>query len=141
MADPLSYVINGFLPLREATIEVTRLRVINHGSLHSIVNGKGTKDDALALHHAMITTASLAEIGTGGEYLDQIHQAHQAIAALILRGAKTGRYLFTGAELTAVNHAMEIHDAQIDACTIVEFEKAIKRAATAERCNHERVGV
>lgn len=138
MADPVSYVINGFLPLREATTEVMRLRIANHGALESIVKGTGILRDAIMLRNAMVTTASLAEIGTGTDWLAEIEQGHQAINALILRGRKTGRYLFTGAELTAVNLAMEVHDAQIDGCTITQFETAIKRAATAERCGHER---
>lgn len=136
--DPVSYVINGFLPLREATDEVTRLRIVNHGALESIVKGNGILRDAIMLRNAMVTTASLAEIGTGTGWLPEIEQGHQAITALILRGRKTGRYLFTGPELTAVNLAMAVHDAQIDGCTITQFESAIKRAATAERCGHER---
>ena len=138
MADPVSYVINGFLPLREATTEVMRLRIANHGALESIVKGTGILRDAIMLRNAMVTTASLAEIGTGTDWLPEIEQGHQAINALILRGRKTGRYLFTGLELTAVNLAMEVHDAQIDGCTITQFEAAIKRSATAERCGHER---
>ena len=138
MADPVSYVVNGFLPLREATNEVTRLRIVNHGALESIVKGTGNLRDAIMLRNAMVTTASLAEIGTGRDWLAEIEQGRQAINALTLRGRKTGRYLFTGPELTAVNLAMEVHDAQIDGCTITQFESAIKRAATAERCGHER---
>ena len=64
MADPVSYVINGFLPLREATTEVMRLRIANHGALESIVKGTGILRDAIMLRNAMVTTASLAEIGT-----------------------------------------------------------------------------
>lgn len=136
--DPVSYVVSGFLPLREAANEVTRLRIVNHGALESIIKGRGNRSDAIQLRNAMTTTASLAEIGTGADWLPEIEQGHQAITALILRGRKTGRYLFTGLELTAVNLAMEVHDAQIDGCTITQFEAAIKRAATAERCGHER---
>ena len=128
---PLSYVINGFLPLKSAESEVMRLRIMNHGALASMAKGAGTKADAMALHHAMTTAASLAEIGTGLEYLKSIEQAELAVHSAILRGEGRLRYLFTGPELTAVNVAMEIHDAQMDACTIEHFEKAIKRAAKA----------
>lgn len=131
LPDPLSYVINGFLPLKAATTEVMRLRIVNHGALESIVQGRGTLVDGIKLNNAMITTASLAEIGTGTEWLEKIEQAQQAVNALLLRGDKTGRYLFTGPELSAVNVAMEVHDAQMDSCTIEHFEKAIKRAAKA----------
>lgn len=138
IADPVSYVLNGFLPLSTASTEITRLRIINHGAMESIVKGNGTLRDAIMLRNAMVTTASLAEIGTGMDWLEEIGQGRQAVHALILRGQQTGRYLFTGPELTAVNQAMEVHDAQIDGCTIAQFEAAIKRAAMAERCGHDR---
>lgn len=74
MADPVSYVINGFLPLRKATTEVMRLRIANHGALESIVKGTGILRDAIMLRNAMTTTASLAEIGTGRDWLPEIEQ-------------------------------------------------------------------
>lgn len=139
MADAVSYVVNGFKPLTTAKEEITRLRIVNHGAMESIVKGKGTLRDAIMLRNMVVTTASMAELGTGRDWLEEIEQGNQAIHALILRGRNTGRYLFTGLELTAVNQAMAVHDAQIDGSTIAQFEAAIKRAAVAERCGHERV--
>jgi hypothetical protein len=36
------------------------------------------------------------------------------------------RFLFTGVEMQAINTGMEVHDAQLDACSIAELETAIK---------------
>jgi hypothetical protein len=41
------------------------------------------------------------------------------------RGVETGKFILRGPELTSFNLAMEIHDAQLDACTVAELEKAI----------------
>lgn len=138
IADPLAYVVNGFLPLREASNEVMRLRTINHRALERIVKGKGERQDGINLSNAFITTASLAEIGTGIDWLQEIEEAQQAVNALLLRGHKTGRHVFTGPELTTVNLAMKIHDLQIDNCTIEKFERAIVRAKQAATCGYER---
>ena len=126
--DAHSHLINGFLPLRAATNEVMRLRVINHGALERVVSGKATRAEAVDLRNVFITARSLAEIGVGSDWLEEFKAAQMAVIALILRGEKTGRYGFTGPELTAVNLAMAVHDEQIDGCTIDVFERAIKRA-------------
>lgn len=128
--DAHSYLINGFLPLREATDEVMRLRVINHGALEKVSKGTATFDEAKDLRNVFITARSLAEIGVGIDWLPEFEQAQLAVCALILRGQKTGKYLFTGPELTAVNLGMEVHDLQMESCTIEVFERAIKRAVT-----------
>ena len=126
--DAHEHLINGFLPLRAATNEVMRLRVINHGAMERVVSGKATRAEAVDLRNVFITARSLAEIGVGSDYLDEFKAAQMAVIALILRGQASGKYLFTGPELTAVNLGMEVHDLQMDNCTIEVFEQAIKRA-------------
>jgi hypothetical protein len=42
------------------------------------------------------------------------------------RGVAKGKFLFTGLEMQAMNTGMEVHDAQLDTCTIAELETAIK---------------
>ena len=105
-----------------------RLRTINHGALERVVNGKATRAEAVDLRNVFITARSLAEIGVGSDWLEEFKQAQLAVVALILRGEKTGRYGLTSPELTVVNLGMEVHDLQLDGCTIEVFEKAIKRA-------------
>ncbi len=41
------------------------------------------------------------------------------------RGLERSRFLFTGPELTSMNLGMEIHDAQLDACTVQQLERAL----------------
>jgi hypothetical protein len=38
---------------------------------------------------------------------------------------ETGKFILRGPELTSFNLAMEIHDAQLDTCTVAELEKAM----------------
>ena len=122
------HLITGFLPLREATTAVQNLRITNHGALERVVSGKATAVEAKELLDVFLMACSLAEIGVGSDWLPEFEQAQQAVYALILRGKATGRYLFTGAELTAVNLGMEVHDLQIEASTIEVFEKAVLRS-------------
>jgi hypothetical protein len=55
------------------------------------------------------------------------------------RGVNKGNlFRFTGPELTAMNIAMEIHDAQLDNCTIQELEKAMDLIQQTIRNNKAR---
>jgi hypothetical protein len=53
------------------------------------------------------------------------------------RGLANGdRFLFTGPEMQAVNLAMDVHDAQLDECTVAELEKALN--LVANEIKHKR---
>lgn len=129
LTNPLTYVLRGMAPLRTAQAEMTLLGVKNHGALETLTKGQGTKDDALTIHCAMFTALVMARRGTGDEWAACLDSGRQAAIALILRGNMTGRYVFTGPELSAVNAALEVHEAQLDATTIAEFEADVKEAA------------
>jgi hypothetical protein len=54
------------------------------------------------------------------------------------RGVETGKFILRGPELTIFNLAMEIHDAQLDACTVAELEKAIDLVTSIVRSKGAR---
>jgi hypothetical protein len=61
----------------------------------------------------------------GDDWKDEIRAAQDALLAMGRRGVETGKFILRGPELTSFNLAMEIHDAQLDACTVAELEKAM----------------
>ena len=81
----------------------------------------------------------------GDDWKDEIRAAQDALLAMGRRGVETGKFILRGPELTTFNLAMEIHDAQLDACTVSELEKAIDivnsivRAKGARLINHLKV--
>jgi hypothetical protein len=75
----------------------------------------------------------------GADWRTEIRAAQDALFAMAQRGVATGRWLFTGPELTAVNLAMELHDAQLDACTVDELQKAIELSKRIIRAGKARV--
>jgi hypothetical protein len=91
-----------------------------------MVQGNGSRDDVDILIAAMNVTEALAiAVELGAEYRSEIAAAQQAIFTMGQRGVAKGRFLFTGPELTALNLGMEIHDAQLDSCTVGQLEKAL----------------
>lgn len=123
--DPLSYVIQGLQPMA-AMSEATTLRLKNHGSLTSLAQGSGTRNDVDVVVAALNITEALARMSVGDMYQAEIREAQDALLTMAQRGLAAGdRYVFKATELTAINLAMEIHDAQLDAITLSQLEQAI----------------
>lgn len=74
----------------------------------------------------------------GDDWKDEIRAAQDALLAVGRRGVETGKFILRGPELTSFNLAMEIHDAQLDACTVAELEKAIEVVETITKNKHAR---
>ena len=126
-SDPVAWVINGFKPMREHG-EAVGLKIKNHQALLDFTQGKGDRDQVDVLIAAMNMAEALYIINAdlGKDYAAEIKEAQDAILYMARRGLGKGRFLFTGPELQAINMGIEIHDAQLDACTLGELEQAIK---------------
>ena len=74
---------------------------------------------------ALNMTEALALMRIGEDWKVEIRAAQDALFAVGSRGAETGKFILRGPELTALNLGMEIHDAQLDACTVSELERAM----------------
>ena len=128
IVDPMAWVTGGMLPVSAATEAMLNLGIKNHGALACLVKGAGTRADAVMLRSAFITARALAMLDLGKEYWDDLQKAQVTIAEMIARGDASGRYLFRGPEISIVNLGMEIHEAQMDVCTIAKLEEAVKLA-------------
>jgi len=137
--DAVSWVINGMKPVTVAKDEILTLRIKNHMALDVLRTGGGGKSDMDVVIAALNMTEALARLRIGSELSDQIRAGQDALYALAQRGARLGRFVFTGPELQAVNLAMEIHDAQLDVCTIAELEKAVE--IVKQELRHKRMRV
>ena len=126
-SDPVAWVINGFKPMSESG-EAVSLKIKNHSALSDITKGQGDKDkvDVLIAAMNMAEALHIVNPALGKEYAPEIKEAQDAIYNMAKRGVSKGRFVFTGPEMQAVNTGMEVHDAQLDACTIGELEAAIK---------------
>jgi hypothetical protein len=136
-ADPVSWVINGFKPVSESG-EAVNLKIKNHQALHEVTQGKANRYSVDILIAAMNMAEALHIVNPdlGKQYADEIRAAQDAIYTMARRGVEKGSFLFTGLEMQAMNTGMEVHDAQLDACTIAELESAIK--VVYEAIKHRR---
>jgi hypothetical protein len=132
--DTMAYIKQGDLPATAAKTVILRERTAYHGSMDLLVKGKGTKEEVIVLGHMLTTATSLAKHAIGRDWLPELTQACNELAALAARG---GNFTMKASEITALNLALEIHDAQLDGCTVKQLEDAINAAMRAIRCGHE----
>lgn len=121
--DVMSWIKQGMQPMSSHPESLT-LKLKNHAALDELVKGRGTRHHCDIVICALNMTEALALLRIGDEYRTQVSEAQDAMLAMCRRGLERGRFVFTGPELLAVNTAMEIHDAQLEACTLAELEKA-----------------
>lgn len=126
-SDPVTWVINGFKPVSEYG-EAIGLKIKNHSALSDVTKGQGSRDKVDVLIAAMNMAEALYTVNPdlGKQYAVEIKAAQDAIFHMARRGVEKERFVFTGLEMQAMNTGMEIHDAQLDACTVGELEAAIK---------------
>ncbi len=123
--DAVSWVLSGLKPFKASPHELN-LRIKNHDALNTVRLGTATRTDLDALIAAMNMAEALIRMGVGSDWSVEIRAAQDALYYLARRGVENNeRFIITGPELKALNLGMEIHDAQLDACTIQMLEQAI----------------
>lgn len=122
--DTMNHVLSG-MKVVGAISAGTTLKIKNHAALEQVRQGLGTRDDIDVLICAFNITEALAMMRIGDDWKVEIRAAQDALLAVGRRGVETGKFILRGPELTSFNLAMEIHDAQLDACTVAELEKAM----------------
>lgn len=124
--DNLTYVLGGMAKVSDVPHGGVTLKIKNHNALANITQGNGKRDDVDMLISAMNIAEALAINGVGRDWWPEIQEAQNCILKMAQRGlAKGDKFLLYGEEMKSLNLGMDIHDAQLDACTVKELETAI----------------
>ena len=128
--DTMAHVSVGLKPLAEIDDALVILRIRNHDALASIAQGKGKRNDIDTLVAALNMAEAITMQNVGEAYRSQIREGQDALKNMAGRGVALGdRFVCNGPELTAINWAMEIHDAQLEAVNVKQLEIAIRKVA------------
>jgi uncharacterized small protein (DUF1192 family) len=122
--DPMSHVIAGMKKVGDISSGTT-LMIMNHDALESVRKGIAQRKDLDVLIAAMNMAEALIRLEIGDDWRSEVRAAQDALFAVGSRGVETGKFILRGPELTSLNLGMEIHDAQLEACTVAELERAI----------------
>ena len=120
----------------EALPAGTTLRVKNHDALNNLRMGIATRPDMDMLIAVSNIAEALRRLGKGTDWEEELKAGHDALLTAARRGEPNMRFVITGVELQALNLLMEIHDAQLDSCTVQDVESAID--LVTEELKHKR---
>ena len=134
--DVMGWIKGGMTRMSANKNAMLVLKARNHGALRALVMGEATKADIDELVSAYNMTTTLAAMGIGEDLGLEIRRGLDALYAIASRG---GRFICRAEEITALNLAMEVHDAQLEVATVAEVQEAIGIVARAYKMGAVRV--
>jgi hypothetical protein len=125
--DVVNWVLAGFKKVGTLPNAGIGLKIKNHEALDAILKGEGTRGDVDVLIHAVNVCEALIRVrdDLGVDWASEIKEAQDAIYMMGRRGFEKGSFVFTGPEMNAVKLVMDLHDAQLDDCSVKEMEQAL----------------
>ena len=125
--DNLNWILAGMKKVGTLPVAGVELKLKNRDSLNMILMGNGTREHIDVMISAVNICEALVRIrdDLGLDWATEIKAAQDALYTMAKRGYEKGRFAFTGPEMTAIKLVMDIHDVQLDNCTVKEMERAL----------------
>ena len=124
--DPLNYVITGMTKVSAKESEYVTMHLKNMSALDSLTKGTANKGEIDIVIGVINVAEALCELGFGKEYHQLVLDASSALYNVCKRSFNINdRFVCRGEELSAIKTGYEVHDAQMEVCTIGELEKAL----------------
>lgn len=121
--DNMAWVQSGLKRVDEVSASAT-IKIRNHDAMNTLRLGSATRAEIDIIISALNIAEALAQRGVGSDWMPELRSAQDHLLALARRGL-TSRFIVRGDELTALNLAMEIHDAQLETVTVRQLEAAM----------------
>jgi hypothetical protein len=129
--DPLTYVLSGFKRITQEHQTIVALR--HHDALHALTHGTASKEDWETVCSMINTSVAMSEKVFSGEYLEELKAAMTAHAKCGRRFVEGKGMGYTGAELEAVNTAVDLITEQLKLVTVAELEDSVRAVEQAIR--------
>ena len=96
----------------------------NAAAMAAMVTGRGNRESFDRLTGAINMANVMCEQGIGNEFREATIAGREAMLSMGKRALRTGRFVFTGDELAAMNEAMECHTAQLTNIRAIDVDRA-----------------
>lgn len=134
LLDTMAHVRSGLEHMCSDVARFSLLKIKNHDALDTLVHGTATRLQMELLTNVSNLTGALAKQGFGADWTPEIRAGEDALLTLSQRGtAHQMHFVGTGPELNAVRELMGIHDAQLEAVTIQDVERAMDYVIEVKR--------
>ena len=128
LLDTMAFVQESLTPVALHDNYLLDLKITNSMAMASLMKGTATKRDMDVLVAMSNIVEALYELGFGRQYQDVATEGRYAILSIVYRAVERLRFVPTGEDIKRLNTLMELHDAQMDAITIADIERAISLA-------------
>jgi predicted type IV restriction endonuclease len=128
LLNTMAFVQESLTPVAKHDNYLLDLKIVNSMAMASLMKGTATKRDMDVLVAMSNIVEALYELGFGRQYQDVATEGRYAILSIVYRAVERLRFVPTGEDVKRLNTLMELHDAQMDAITIVDMERAISLA-------------
>ena len=128
LLDTMAFVQESLTPVAKHDNYLLDLKIVNSMAMASLMKGTATKRDMDVLVAMSNIVEALYELGFGRQYQDVATEGRYAILSIVYRAVERLRFVPTGEDIKRLNTLIELHDAQMDAITIVDMERAISLA-------------
>ena len=128
LLDTMAFVQESLTPVALHDTYLLDLKIVNSMAMASLMKGTATKRDMDVLVAMSNIVEALYELGFGRQYQDVATEGRYAILSIVYRAVERLRFVPTGEDIKRLNTLMELHDAQMDAITIADMERAISLA-------------
>jgi hypothetical protein len=132
----MAWVQSGLKRVEDVSESAT-IKIRNHDAMNTLRLGQATKVEIDVIISALNIAEALARRGVGSDWMPELRSAQDHLLALARRGLTT-RFIVRGDELTALNLAMEIHDAQLETVTVKQLETAMEDVRETVRLRKAR---
>jgi len=136
--DTMNYVKVGITPVADIGAAATNLQMVNRDALEEILKGRATKWHVDTLIEVFNLCEAMAMMRMGNDWMEEIHEAQDAILSMARRGVKGGSFVFTGPEMAIAKTIMELHEEQLKQCTVSQLDDAIKLVKECKRLKKAR---
>ena len=128
LLDTMAFVQESLTPVALHDNYLLDLKIVNSMAMASLMKGTATKRDMDVLVAMSNIVEALYELGFGRQYQDVATEGRYAILSIVYRAVERLRFVPTGEDIKRLNTLMELQDAQMDAITIADIERAISLA-------------
>lgn len=126
LTNPLGYVLESLTPVSQYDSYAVDLKIKNHYAMTNLTQGRAVRSDIDKLIAVVNIVEALYRLGFGRDYGDVVKAGSDALHAVGVRGAATGKFILRAQEMNDLNEVMSLLDAQLDVITIKDMENAIK---------------
>jgi hypothetical protein len=125
--DNLQWILAGMKKVGSLPSAGVALKLKNHESLDALLKGVANRDDIDVLIAALNMAEALYRINPdlGLDWKDEIKEAQDAIHTVGKRCLERPTFACTASEREILRTFIEIHDAQLDECTVKEMEEGL----------------